>query len=321
MKITLLIITFVLSILSNILLPFSGLLIPFVFLLSTSLFIALAVRSNIVYSLFSAAFSIAILYFLSNSVILAAIFPLTCILSATGVYIALKTKSDFKMTLLGGTAGYFLLIAAIYFVFGGNFVADAVAFIKAGFFESLDALSASLPAGTDASTVAEIKSVYTLFFENLMVLAPSLILSLIFLLSYFSIKISSHWAKGSEMFAQIPAFSQMHAPFILFMITVISYAGQLSENAFISGLMANLFMVLSVYYTLCGFSLIDFFIKRKTNSLVARTFIMIGIIIVLTILSMFMPFANPVLLAMFAGVMDTLFNYRLRAGNAPKNRT
>lgn len=319
MKITFLIITFILSILSNTFLPFSGLLMPLLFLLSASLTISLSIRGNTIYSLFSAAFSIAILYFLSNSLFISVIFPATAFLSATGVYVALKTKSDFKMTLLGGTAGYFLLIAVIYFIFGGNFISDAVNLIETGFYDSIETLYSSLPVGSDAQAIAELRQIYKLFFNGLKVLAPALILSLIFLLSYFSIKLSSHFVKNRELFARIPEFSQTHAPFILVIVTLISYAGQLSENAFVSGLMANLFLVMSVYYTLCGFSLADFIIKRKIKSLVARFFIILALVIILTLVSMFMTAANPFMLAIFAGLMDSLFNYRLRTGFSSKN--
>lgn len=321
MKIALLIITFISGLLCNLLLPFSGLLMPVMFLLSTALLIALSIRGNIIYSLFQMAFSVIILYIISSSFVISLLFPVTAFLSATGVYIALKTKSDFKMTLLGGTAGYFLLIALMYFLFGGNFVADAVGAIESGFNGAFETVIASMPTGLGTQELAEIKNLYKLFFESLKILAPSLILSAIFLLSYFSIKLSSHFVKSSELFAKIPEFSQIHAPFILLIIAVISYSGQLSENPFISGLMSNLFMIMSVYYTLCGFSLVDFIIKRKVKSLAARFFIILGIMIVLTILSAFMFAANPILLAMFAGVMDTVFNYRRLGGFMPKNRT
>ena len=321
MKITFLIINFILSILSCVLIPFSGLFMPLFFLLSTSLFILLSVKNSVIYSLFSSAFSVIILYFLSDSVFISTVFPLTSLFSAVGIYFALKLKKDFKTTLLSGTLGYFILIAVIYFIYGGNFIADAIGLLQTIFFESIDTLSASLPSGADVSMISEIKNVYKLFFENLKVLIPSLVLSFIFLLSYFSIKIGSHFAKDKTFFSNLPEFSKTHAPFVILLVGAIAYMGQLSENAFIAGLMSNLFMVISVYYTLCGFSLLDFLIKRKTISLIGRVFIILAIIIALTLLSMFMPFANPVLLAMFAGVMDTVFNYRLRATSAPKNRT
>ena len=83
-------------------------------------------------------------------------------------------------------------------------------------------------------------------------------------------------------------------------------------NPFISGLMANLFILLTVYLTLCGYSFLDFLVKPRVKNIYLRIVIYIAITLILTLVSSFMYFANPILIAMVIGVADSLFNYRAR---------
>ena len=76
--------------------------------------------------------------------------------------------------------------------------------------------------------------------------------------------------------------------------------------------MANLFMALSVYYTLCGFSLIDFFTKTRIKPLAARITIYVSGVVLLSIVSVMIYFVNPVLIAMFGGAIDSVVNYRAK---------
>lgn len=292
--------------------PFSGILTPLALILSIALLIALSVRSNVLYTVFSAAFSGGIVYLLSNSPIVAISLPLTCLISAISSFLALKKKATLKEVVLSGTAGFFALIAAVFLIYGKNLITDVLTIVKNNFFETLDGLAAALPTGTNDLSLQQLSSFYELFFETLIVIAPSIILSVIFVISYFSLITSRHFAKSSSHYINIPAFSDLHTSPFLLLAGLIAYFGQLVQNAFISGLMSNLFMVLSVYFTVCGFSLIDFFVKSRIKSLPARLAIYIGITILLTIVSTLISFANPVLIAILAGIMDGIFNYRLR---------
>ena len=70
--------------------------------------------------------------------------------------------------------------------------------------------------------------------------------------------------------------------------------------------------MLSVYLTLCGCSFIDFLVKLRIKNIFARIGFYLGITIILTLVSAFLYFANPVLIAMFIGIADSMFNYRTR---------
>ncbi len=319
MRILSLFLYFIFATLLTTALPYSGLLVPIVLILSAALFVAMSVKWNVFYSVFSAVFAGLLIYIISDlnagttAIFVSAItFPVVSLLSSLGIYISLKFKTSVKTTLLAGTTGYFALIAAAYFLFGGAFIADIINLAKSTMMDSLDAIINSVPTGSDIASIEEIKLIYELYFENLKILAPSIILSLFFLLSYFTIKVSSLFAKDKKFFSSVPAFSEIHAPFFIVILGIISYLGQLSENMFISGLMANVFMVLSVYLTLCGFSLIDFFVKFRIKSLAARISIYIGVTFLLTLLSAVFYFANPILIAMLLGLVDSLFNYRIK---------
>ena len=313
MKILKPVLYFVIATLSLTSLPFSGILMPLIFMLSGALLIALSVKWHILYSIFSSAFSIGFICFLSGGsspeiIASSSVFPLVSLTSAVGVYIALKKGADVKTVLLSGSIGYFGLIAIIYFLYGSNFFADILNIAKDFMLESI------LPAvPSDAvSSIAEMKKLYALYFENLKILAPAIILSLFFLLSYFSIKLSSHFAKNELIFAKIPSFSEIHAPKIFLIIAALSYFCQLTENPFVSGLAANVFLALSIFYTLCGYSVVDFFLKLRIKSLAARLGILTGASIVLTVLSVGFYFANPVLIAMLGGMLDSVINYRAK---------
>ena len=312
MKVVKLILYFLIAALLTTALPFSGIFIPLLFILSGALFVAMSVKWNIIFSFLSAAISAVLIYLLSGMLVTSIAFPLISLLSAVGIFVALKLKWSLKMIILAGTTGYFVLIITAYFLYGGTFVADIINIIKAFVLESLDSIKNSVPAGSDMTTFEEVKSMYGLYFENLKVLAPSIILSSFFLLSYFTLKVSSHFAPKNEAYSDIPAFSEIHAPVYFVFAGVISYAGQLASGTFISGLMANIFMALSVYYTVCGYSFADFLVKSRIKSLSARLAIYLGVTLLLTLVSAIFYFANPILIAMLLGLLDSIFNYRLK---------
>ena len=316
MKILKQILYFVIATLLLTALPFSGIIMPLIFVLSCALLIALSVKWHVLYSVFSAAFSIGFICFLSGGssisiIASSSVFPLVSLLSAVGIFIALKKGADVKTVLLSGTIGYFGLIAIIYFLYGSNFFADVLNIARDFMIESVDSVLPIVPSDA-VSAVAEMKKMYELYFESLKILAPAIILSLFFLLSYFSIKLSSHFAKNEQIFAKVPPFSGIRAPKIFLIIAALSYFLQLTKNPFVSGLSANVFLVLSIYYTLCGYSVVDFFIKLRIKSLAARIGILIGASLVLTVLSVGFYFVNPVLIAMLGGILDSVINYRAK---------
>lgn len=317
MKTLKLILYFIIAILLTALMPFSGILMPLFLVLSTALFVAMSIKWHVLYAIFSAAFSGLLIYFMftlssaASGIIPAIVFPLVSLISSLGIFIALKNKSTIKTVLFAGTTGLFALIAAIYLIYGGTFVADIINILKTFMFDALDSVMLSLPTES-AATLEEMKMFYNAYFENLKVIAPALILSFIFLVSYFSIKFSCRFAKNQPEFSVIPPFSEIHSPAFFVIIIVVAYFGQLTENSFISGLMANVFMLLSVYLTLCGYSFLDFIVKPRIKNIFARVGIYFVITLILTLVSSFLYFANPVLVAMFIGLADSMFNYRVK---------
>ena len=132
------------------------------------------------------------------------------------------------------------------------------------------------------------------------------------MISYFSIKFGSLFAKNEPEFSGISAFSEIRSPAFFVVIVIISYYGQLAENPFISGLSANVFLIVTVYLTLCGYSFLDFLLKRRIKNIFTRVLISLGITIVLILFSASLYFTNPVLIAMFIGLADSIFNYRVK---------
>lgn len=316
MKILKSVLFFALTTLTTALIPLSGLFMPLFFVLSGALSVALSVKWNYLYCVFSAAFSVMIIYFTSGftaaaGIIYSLIFPLIPFISATGIYIALKSKASVKTILLSGTISYFLLIAFAYFLYGGTFIADAINIIRNVMFESIDSVAQSIPTDS-ADMLSQVRQMYEVYFESLKIVAPSIILSFFFLISYLTIKVSGKLCKNNPVFENIPPFSEVRAPSFLLVIFVISYFANLSENGFVSGLMSNVFMALSFYFAICGLSLIDFFTKFRIKKLYVRIIVYLAGITLLTILSFVFYFTNPVLLAMFGGLIDSIFNYRAR---------
>ncbi len=310
MKILKPILFFVITTLLTLALPFSGILMPLFSVFAVALSVALSVKWHVLYSVFSAAFSGLAIYFLSGMGS-AITFPVITLFSVVGIYISLKNKAQFKTVLLCGTIGPFVLIGVLYFIYGGNFVSDVLNIAKSFLIESVDSVMATFPSDS-AELAAEMKQFYNAYFENLKVIAPAIILSFIFLLSYFSIKLSGRFAKNEPEFDIVPSFSEMRAPSFFIIIAIITYFVQTIQNPFFSGLMANVFMVLTVYLTMCGFALLDFLLKIRFKNVFARVGILLGVSFLLTIVSSVLYFANPILIAMLLGAADSLFNYRTK---------
>lgn len=308
-----------LTVVLSIALPLSGFFIPLAIILTSALLVATAINWNYIFSVISAILSGALLFLLFRIPAVAIAVPAILLISATGINIALKLKASLKTVILAGTSGGFLLIIAFAALFGADFIPEIINLVQTMFMDNLEGIMMSMPTDFGSADLQQLKLIYEQLFEGLKVIAPSILLSSIFLLSYFSIAASRHFAKGNPCFDTIPSFSETHARPIFLLITLAAYFGQSSENTFISGLMANLFMIMTVFYTVCGFSLFDFMLKRKIKALPGRVGIILAAVIVLTIISMFLIFANPILIAMFFGVADSFFNYRIRA-TLPTNK-
>ena len=300
------------TVMLSVALPASGIFIVPVIVITMALLVATAVSWHFAYSLLASVISMVPLYLLFRSFTIAFAVPLLTLVSAAGIFIALKRGATLKTVILSGTSGGFLLIIALAVLLGSGFISEIVNVAKDAYMNGIDGIMMSMPMDFSQNDVQQIKHLYESIFENLKVIGPSILLSVIFLVSYFSIMFGKCFAGSNECFDKIPSFSEIHARPIFLLIAIVAYFGQLSANGFISGLMANLFMVITVFYTICGISLFDFFLKLRVKSRWGRIGIFIATAIVLTVASMFFLFANPVLLAMFLGFADSFFNYRLR---------
>ena len=307
----------ILAVILTVVIPFSGILMPLFLALSTALFVAIAVKWHVLYTIFSATFSGLLIYFILTSaaavsgIVAAIIFPIIPLISSLAIFIALKNKASMKTLLLSGTTGLFALIAVMCLVYGGGFVADVINIAKAFMLETLDSVMLSLPTESTV-TIEEMKLFYNSYFETLKVVAPGIILSFIFMISYFSIKLANVFAKNELELSVVPPFSEIRSPAFFIIIAVAAYFGQTMGNPFISGLMANLFMLLTVYLTTCGYSFLDFLVKPRVKSIFGRIIIYLVITFLLTLISSLIYFANPVIIAMFIGVADSMFNYRAK---------
>ena len=301
-----------LTVIMSVALPVSGFFVPVFIVLTSAMLVSTALNKNFIFLVISSVLSMAALFLLFRSFSLALVLPAILLISSAGIYIALKLKASLKTVILAGTSGGFVLIIVSAALFGTNFIPELVNMAKALFMANLDGIIMSMPTDFGSADLAQLKAIYDEVFEAIKVIAPAIMLSSMFLVSYFTIILSKYFAKGHPCFASIPSFSGIHARPIFLLVTIAAYFGQSSSNPFISGLMANLFLVMTTFFTICGFSLVDFLLKRKITSVVARFFIVIAVIFLLTVISMFMLVANPVLIAMLLGFADSFFNYRLR---------
>ncbi len=280
-------------------------------MLATAFLTAASIKSKYIPAIMCTVISaLLITYFFGLSNVAAT--SLLVLASSLGLVIPIYKKCSLKTILLSGCIGYIILIVGFYFVYGGNYIVDMIEIAKESIISQFDSITGSPLVEFDPQNIRQIKDVYLQLFSIMKTIAPSMLLAVIGLMSLFSLQIGKLLTIKESVWTEIRPFSQIRANTFFLVLNGFAYMGSTAETPFVSGLMTNLLFLSLIFFTLCGYSLFDFLLRKKVKKTGVRICIIIVITAVLYLFSSIIPYANPFILAMITGIMDSFFNYRMR---------
>lgn len=175
-------------------------------------------------------------------------------------------------------------------------------------------LEASGAANVEESMQA-LTQIYHYLLETLAQLIPAILFICSCVMAYLVLCICTAFLRRSgQDTGKITPFTELHAPRSVALAVLVTFAISLfAPTQVIRGAALNITVVLFAYFAVCGISLLCFWMKRLFPRILLRTLIAIPMVAVL--LSMMMlPILNPVQLFWLAGILDSAFRFRRRAG-------
>ncbi|MDP4118311.1 MAG: DUF2232 domain-containing protein [Bacillota bacterium] len=112
------------------------------------------------------------------------------------------------------------------------------------------------------------------------------------------------------------SFSEIYAPSSLTAITLVSGILCIPKNNSVVFFFGNIVLIFSVYFALCGFSVLDYFFRKRVSYAAMRF-----VIYMFALMTIFMIFPQVVYIILFTtGMSDTVFDFRkLRHPDKPSD--
>jgi len=244
----------------------------------------------------------------SGDFLSAGMLMISCMVPCLLIVVAFRRQFEYKITMAMGTGGFLLGYLCQFFVYqllhGQNMYAVMLQNDREAIADAVvTALSAS---GTMSGGVESANVMVNQLFEMILLCIPAVLMIISAMLAGFAI-----WAAAA--FLKKEGFSVVTIPIARFyaakgwgLVYILTIILSLGDDA-ISGFGLNIFILLSAYFCVCGFAVIDFYMKKRFTKVYLRCMIYIPAFL---ILSSGMLFVSPVLILIFAGILDMIFDFR-----------
>lgn len=275
-----------------------------------------------------------------------AVFAVFALLSGFNAESAFAIASNFFMMVLPGCAiglserskkDFHFLISAGSLSYLAAFVTE---FSKMRFYDKLDitevlvnkpvkelfSVYGSVIANSgieNADKIADAMNQLQWYFQQAMAaIIPSLLIIMCAAMAFTVYLISRKWlcARSKADLSGFPRFCEISLPRSASFVLAALYAvSMFSGSSSLASALANILLVISAAYVVCGLSVIDFFLSKKRVGWVLRLVIYAAGIPFLGIFSALIPIVNVFTLLMLLGVIDGLLDFRhLRFGGERK---
>jgi len=186
----------------------------------------------------------------------------------------------------------------------GDFIENAIAVFQTVLQTAYTEADVNLPA----IDITVIKNMYTVYFPSLMIIYSVVISFGIFMLTKGLLRLIK------KDTSYIPCLSDYKFPKSAFWVLALTYIfADFISNSTVSGALQNINILLMFFASFCGFSYIEFKMKKKIKNTFFRFFLYIAAFSVINMLSSFV-----MILLVAVALADSLFNLRSK-NNEVKN--
>ncbi len=261
---------------------------------------------------------------LSRSALVGIVLMLGVVAPGCAMMAVWKKNLGMREIITAGTLG-FLLQTMLEFIIiriqsGENIFSEMLSSMQ----KEADAMLPQFRQMLETSGVANVEEsmqaltqMYHYLIETLAQLIPALLLICCCVMAYIVLCICMAFLRhDGQDTDSITPFTQLHAPRSVALALLMTFAISLFASAqVIRGAALNITVVLFAYFTVCGISLLCFWMKRMFPRILLRTLIAVPMVAV-AISMMMLPILNPVQLFLLAGIIDSAFCFRRRAGRS-----
>jgi len=197
------------------------------------------------------------------------------------------------------------LFRSYYIAHGTNMFEDAsnemLALMKSNLSSALELSGLA----ADENTVNTVSTMLDAITKITNLIVPAVLIILSCGAAFIIIMIAKNIVYKNRTDCHIPSFSKLYVPGSLMPALLISLLGLLAKER-VAYFFANILLVIFVYISVCGLSVIDFYFRNKVGSSAAR-------VILYTVIGTALSMMLPQLLYMglfIAGISDVLFDFR-----------
>ena len=244
-------------------------------------------------------------------------FLLGGLLPGTVIGIEFRKKRSLSVLCASGSICFILkwlyLYRSYYAEHGTNMFEDASNEVLNLMKSNLDNALKLSGLSVDESMTNTISGILDTVIEITNLIVPAVLIILSCGAAFIIIMASKNIVYKNRADSPVISFSKLYVPRSLMPVLLISMLGLLAKER-VAYFFLNILLMVFVYISFCGLSVIDFYFRRKISATAARVilYIILGIF-----LSMLLP--QMLFLGMFIiGISDVLFDYR---GIRPKKRT
>ena len=149
--------------------------------------------------------------------------------------------------------------------------------------------------------------------STIIMLIPSILIIVCFILSYFELVLSKALIRAytNKKLNNIESFYQIYIGNTISIITLILLVVSFSSSGTqFSFAVFNMAVICSFLYIINGLAVVYFLLIKKTRKTALSTLILVGVIFVSFMSISFLPTINGVSILFFVGLMDTSMNFR-----------
>ncbi len=220
--------------------------------------------------------------------------------------ILLKNKCTTMKIVLLNSAGCLIscvsYITYISYISGTNAILSYVNYIKPEFIEMMNEYVSSMGLNDYAAVITEFVDAYFVYVQNML---PSIFVVIALIFAFFSaiiISVVLKFSGKSNLFKfEFSKFMCDKTTTIVFFISFV--CSMLMKNGVLQTVFMNIFVILLFVFQVCGFSLIDYFLKKKSMPMGVRVLILFVCFLFTT--SLIMLFA-----LIITAILDSFKNYR-----------
>lgn len=291
-------------------------------ILSNVLMCVITYRSNVVKSIgciISTYAFMVIFGFLGNAFSLShlldcAISTLNFLLMGFSIGIMLKLTGEISRILISGGASYLAIIVLEIMRYNANYetsVMDVLVnnpvkdFLK--YYEQVVAAS-----GFDFVEMfgASIEDVIWALQQSLAMIVPALLILTSVAYAFIIFVISRKILAAYKVKLYTKTFSEYQMPAASSLALVASYLITMFSTSTLGAACANILIILTTLYVICGFSVIEYKFKAKMSITIFRIIIYIIVFLISMFVTAIIPFFNIITILMIIGMFDGVYDFR-----------